>query len=125
MVSVPFKSILFDSPDDRASVLHVDAPDFFVDLNIDQIVDAITADWAEYDLKPYFHVLLNRVEAVAYRHEVMRDLENATLFAQVNSFALAMRSVREHLAQAAKLYYAHQKQAWHLDAVEIYCEAVQ
>jgi hypothetical protein len=35
-----------------------------------------------------------------------------------------MGRMRDHLAQAAKLYYPLQKQAWFLDAVEIYCEAV-
>ena len=35
-----------------------------------------------------------------------------------------MRRMREHLAEAEKLHYPLQKQAWFLDAVEIYCEAV-
>lgn len=32
--------------------------------------------------------------------------------------------MREHLAQAHKLYYKYQKEKWFLDAVEVYCEAV-
>lgn len=125
MASIAFESILFDSAADRARAQHAEPPVFFVDLNVNQIVDAITADRAEYDLKPYFYVLLSRVEAITYRHEVMRDLENAVLFEQVNCFAQKMRSVREHLTEAAKLYYTRQKQVWYLHAVEIYCEAVQ
>jgi DNA mismatch repair ATPase MutS len=125
VASIAFESILFDSAADGLRAQHAEPPVFFVDLNVNQIVDAITADWAEYDLKPYFYVLLSRVEAITYRHEVMRDLENAVLFEHVNCFAQNMRSVREHLTQAGKLYYARQKQAWYLHAVEIYCEAVQ
>jgi DNA mismatch repair protein MutS len=125
MAPAPFISILFDSTDDCARVPTVDAPDFFVDLNINQMVDAITADWVEYDLKPHFHVLLSRIEAIGYRHEIMRDLENEVLFEHVSSFAGEMRSVRQHLNQAGKLHYTSQKQAWYLDSVEVYCEAVQ
>ena len=32
--------------------------------------------------------------------------------------------MREHLAQADKLYHKYQKDKWFLDAVEIYCDAV-
>ena len=35
-----------------------------------------------------------------------------------------MRSVREHVAQSKKLSYKYQKEAWLLDALEIYCVAV-
>lgn len=36
-----------------------------------------------------------------------------------------MRLMREELARSAKLYYKYQKQWWFVDAVEVYCEAVQ
>ena len=119
-----FHSILFDSPADRVSAQHADVPGFFVDLNLDQIVDAITANWAEYNLNPFFQFSLTRIEAIQYRHEIFQDLENLTLFEQAQSFAQRMRQVREHLTQADKLYYRYQKKAWFLHAVAIYCDAI-
>jgi DNA mismatch repair ATPase MutS len=119
-----FQSILFENPADRIETQHADAPPFFRDLNLDQIVDAIAAAWPEFDLKPFFYVPLSRIEAIKYRHEVMQDLENPTLFEQVKGFARNMRTVREHLAQAEKLYYERQKQAWLLETVGIYCDAI-
>jgi len=116
-------SILFARPDDRTEPQH--APACFVDLNLDQIVDAVTEGWADYNLKPFFHAPLNRIDAIAYRHEVFQDLENPELLEHVRSFAQSMREVRAHLAQAEKLYYQHQKEAWFLYAVEIYCDAVE
>lgn len=94
-------------------------PTFFPDLNLDQIVDVITAGKDEYDLRPFFYTALHDVDAVHYRHEVLQDLENAVVFEPVKSFANKMRSIRDHLAQADKLHFKYQKEAWILDAMEI------
>ncbi|HXJ83258.1 MAG TPA: DNA mismatch repair protein MutS, partial [Candidatus Methylomirabilis sp.] len=109
-------SVLFLNTADRpADGLH--APNFFTDLNLDQIVAAITAGKEEYNLTPFFHAPLSDVDAIAFRHEVMRDLEDARLFDCIKAFALGMRAVRDHLAQLEKRYYERQKQRWFLDAV--------
>jgi DNA mismatch repair protein MutS len=99
----------------------VQEPVFFVDLNLDQIVDAITAGKQEYNLKPFFHTSLKTVEAVKYRHEIIADLENTILFENITLFA---RKMREHLTQAGKLYHKYQKAKWFLDAVELYCDTI-
>lgn len=119
-----FHSILFRSSEGCSREEVLDAPGFFIDLNLDQIVDAITAGKEEYDLKPFFYISLSDMDAVRYRHEIMRDLENTVLFEHIESFAQKMRLMREHLAQLEKLYYRYQKEAWFLDSVEIYCVAV-
>ncbi len=67
---------------------------------------------------------MNDTDAAKYRHEIMQDLENTLLFEHIKSFAQKLRAVREHLAQAEKLYYKHQKEAWFLDIVEIYCDTI-
>jgi DNA mismatch repair protein MutS len=118
-----FRSILFATPEDRVDDL-LEAPAFFVDLNCDQVVDAITAGKEEYDLKPFFYACLGRVDAIKYRQEVMQDLEHAGLLERVNAFARKMRLVREQLLRIQKLPYKEQKQAWFLDAVESYCDGI-
>src|SRR6266568_7712844 len=42
-----------------------------------------------------------------------------------SDLAERMRRMREHLVQVERLHYGLQKQAWFLDAVEIYCDAVR
>ena len=120
-------SILFDRPEDRTASQHARAPPpFFRDLNLDQVVGAVTAEWADYDLQPFYSAPLHRVEAVAYRHEVFQDLENPTVLARVRAFAQAMRDVRAHLANATDKHgYRHQQNAWFLEAVGLYCAAVR
>jgi DNA mismatch repair protein MutS len=117
-------SVLFENVKDRVAEDAVCAPRFFADLNCDQIVDAITADKEEYNLKPFFYAPLRRVDAIRYRHEVMQDLEDTSVLELLKSFARSMHDVREHLARARKMYYKEQKQAWFLTSVEIYCETI-
>jgi DNA mismatch repair protein MutS len=118
----PFRSILFDQPEtDGAERLE---PDFFGDLNLDQVVDAVLAGRDEYDLKPLFYAPLHDVAAVRYRHDVLRDLEADAVREVVEEFARALHRMRTRLAQLEKLHYPRQKQRWFLDAAEVYCDAV-
>jgi len=118
-------SVLFTSIEDGTVAATAEMPSFFTDLNLDQIVNVITAAKEEYNLKPYFYAPLRNVDSITYRHEVMRDLEKKTLLERVKSFARGMREMREHLVRANKLYYRRPRESWFLDAVELYCGAVQ
>ncbi|MCX5884437.1 MAG: DNA mismatch repair protein MutS [Proteobacteria bacterium] len=119
-----FHSILFERTEDSIKKETLEAPVFFVDLNLDQIIDAITAGRQEYNLKPFFYTSLNDIDAIKYRHAIMRDLENKILFEHIKAFAQKMRTMRQHLALVDKLDYKYHKEGWFLDTVEIYCEAV-
>jgi len=103
----------------------LEAPDFFVDLNLDQIIDAVTAGREEYDLKPFFYTSLKDFSAIEYRHEIFRDLEDKKLFEDITSFSQKMRTIRERLAKAEKLHYKYHRERWFLETVEIYCDAVR
>ncbi len=120
-----FRSILFLEPETATDVDQRQAPEFFADLNLDQIVASITAGRDEYNLKPFFYAPLRHVDAIYYRHEILRDLEREALFGYVRAFAEAMRTMRSHLAQSERLSYKRQKQSWFMDSVGIYCEAVK
>jgi DNA mismatch repair protein MutS len=119
-----FYSILFEGDDGNITKETPQAPDFSVDLNLNQIIDAITASKEEYDLQPFFHTSLHDIHTIYYRHDIFRDLENTLLFQYIRSFARKMRSTREHLAQAGKLYHRYQKCSWFLETVAIYCDTI-
>ncbi len=119
-----FHSILFEKTEDSVKKETPEAPVFFVDLNLDQVIEAITARKEEYNLKPFFYTSLKDIDTIKYRQEVMRDLENETLLEKIESFAQKMRVMRRCLALADKLYYKYHKEGWFLEAVEIYCDAV-
>jgi DNA mismatch repair protein MutS len=119
-----FHSILFEKPEDGPKRDDVPEPDFFCDLNLDQIVSAVTLGRNDYNLKPFFYTELSREQAITYRHEVIQDLDNVAVLDSINAFAQGMRKMREHLAQAEKLRYRLQKEWWLLEAIVVYCETL-
>jgi DNA mismatch repair protein MutS len=120
-----FESILFEQPEAACGVGGPEEPDFFADLNLDQVLESMTAGREQYDLKPICYAPLHEAEAVRYRHKVLHDLEKPEVIEPVTRFAETMRQMRQHLQQVQKLHYQMQKQAWFLDAAEIYCQAVR
>jgi len=119
-----FSGMLFKDQRGKAETTPM-YPDFFKDLNLDQVVDAICAGKEEYDLKPFFSIQLHDPDMVLYRQEIMRDLEEQSLFVLIQFFAGKMREVRSRLAQAGKLRVPYQKEKWFLDAVAVYGDAVE
>ncbi len=116
-----FTSILFERSADATEQAETS---FFADLNLDQIFTAVAAGLGEYDLAPFFRIPLHSERAVAYRHDVLRDLEHEAVSGAVATFAEQMGQMRRHLAQASKLRYRYQKEHWFLDAASTYCDAV-
>ena len=119
-----FKSILFAEGQNHSDAGSQVAPNYFSDLNLDQIVDSIVAGREEYDLKSCFHLPLTSIDEIHYRQAVFHDLEVPSLFDSIQSFAVAMREMRSCIARSEKYYYKYQKHALFLSAVEIYCSAV-
>jgi DNA mismatch repair protein MutS len=120
-----FESILFGQPGAGPGAGGPQEPDFFADLNLDQVLKSMTAGREQYDLAPLFYTPLRDEDAVRYRHEVLRDLDKHEVLEPVSRFAEAMRQMRQHLGQARKLDYQLQQEAWFLDAAGIYCKAVR
>lgn len=121
---MPFTSILFLDEHD-SSTGGAEDPDFFVDLNLDQVVDAVVAGYDRYDLRPLFQVLPDSLDAVRYRQDVLRDLETETVSASVARFTRAMQQMRDHIGQMNKLQFRYQKEALLLDAILTYCQGVR
>ncbi|HUB21586.1 MAG TPA: hypothetical protein VMA97_04180 [Streptosporangiaceae bacterium] len=117
-----FKSILYDHPPDPGQSAD---PSVFADLNLDQVFAAVTAAREEYDLVPFFGAPLHDVQAVEYRHQILRDMEDEALAGALSQFAEQMRDMRKCLEQSAKLRYRYQKESWFLDAARVYVQAVR
>jgi DNA mismatch repair protein MutS len=122
----PFASLLFDESTGTAPVPKREDRSFAADLNLDQIVAKVVAirEEPEY-VTTLLYQQLDDVDTLHYRHEVFRDLEDTSLFEQIQQFADLMRTVRGHLDQATKMQYQYQREGWFLDAASMYCDAVR
>jgi DNA mismatch repair protein MutS len=118
-----FQSILFDGDPGPLSGA-TPQPDFFVDLHLDQVEEALIAGREQYELATFFRAPLHEVEAVHYRHHALGDLERDAVLEVVRAFADGMGRMRKYLALMDKLHYARQKQRWFLEAVGVYCATV-
>ncbi len=122
MNNFPTVSILFDK--DVSLAQAVAQPDCLHDLNLDQLIDAITGPKQEYDLTPFFYTPLRDPDTVRYRQEVMRDLENESLIEHIKAFSKGMSTVRRYLGMAEKLDFEYHRMGWTLEAALVYCDTV-
>ena len=120
----PFHSVLFDGAAAGARRESADPPTFFADLNLDQIVDAITVGKQEYNLQPFFFAPLRDPDAILYRQEIFRDLEDEAVLEAIRTFAQRMSVFRRYLALVEKLHYHYHQAGWYLEAAGVYCDAV-
>lgn len=120
----PPVTILYQRADEERHEVRT-APDFFRDLHLDRIVATAIAGREEYDLAPFFQTALTDRDAIAYRQEVMRDLEEPGLRQAIDAFAGRMKLTRKHLTSESKAYYAREKQRWRVAAAESFTEAAE
>lgn len=120
-----FCSILWPGSDAGHLADDVAEPECFHDLNLDQVVAAIDKAWPGENLPPFFRVPLQSVEAITWRQDVLRDVEQPPLREAITAFVESLRDMRARLAHIEKLYYPIEKQRAHLGAADIYCTAVQ
>jgi DNA mismatch repair protein MutS len=120
-----FESILSPAGSGGGPRLQLLSADAARDLNLDQIIAAITAGHDALDLKPFFSAPLRDPDVIAYRHEVMRDLDNPPVMARIRGFISAFRTIRDTLAQSAKLYHQRQKERVFVDAIDLYVAEIE
>lgn len=120
-----FQSILFPDPQKSAARDVHEPPDFFHDLNLDQVVDGITARWKDYELAHFFYTRVTDLDVIAYRQEVMRELEQPTLVHCIEDFSKHMRTMRQSLELMKQIEYRYERERWFLSAVQLYGAAVE
>ena len=128
-----FKSIMFLETDLNMENQVKETPDYFRDLNLEQIIDSITSGMEKYKLKPFFFTPLHSKDTINYRQEIMRDLEeNEELLKTVETFSENvyevsddMKRIREYLAKNEIYYNNYLQKGRLLDSAKTYCESIR
>lgn len=94
------------------------------DLNLDQIVGAVTAGHEHLELEPVFETPLHDHEEIAFRQAVMRDLETDAVMHTMRDFVAGIRDMRSILDRSGKMYYRRQKERVFVDAASRYATIV-
>ncbi len=98
--------------------------DTWRDLALDTLLDGAPTGSDRARLAAVWRDVPTDQATVAYRQDVLDDLERAEVADAVGRFTSAMDEAREHLTTAARLRHPPQRQAWVLAGVTAYSRAV-
>ena len=116
-------SMLFPSAD-HAVAENAQPPAYFDDLNLNQVVDWLTASKQEYNLKAYYYTAVQDEETIQFRQEIVRDLLEETTLTRLQTFAAQMVILRRYRKLIGELVHQNHREGWFLEAVLVYVRAV-
>ncbi|MFC4242923.1 hypothetical protein ACFOYW_06035 [Gryllotalpicola reticulitermitis] len=104
-------------------------PAHFADLNLDQVVTAVTAQRSDVDLTPIYWSPLSSLDALRYRQEVFEDLERQELGDLARTIASRRLNFhfhyqRKELREDDRGLMHHYRTRSFLNAADEYCVAV-
>lgn len=99
-------------------------PKYFMDLNLDQIVQDIMDEQKLYDLRRYYYFKAEDEDTIRYRLEILKDLDKESMFLSVQNFTIGIRKTKEFLDLIPESNHMLQRNKLHLDAVDFYVESI-
>ena len=126
-----FYSILFPNQLATDFTYRKSAPEFFTDLNLDQIITPILKNKKEYALDEFFYSPISDKEILIYRQEIMHDLEDKNLCLIFSKFSetvfslySSMEAIRQDLRSDDEYDNNYLTKGHMLNNVENYCQAI-
>lgn len=114
--------ILFSNK--RPNILSSKEPEFFYDLNLDQLINNLCKFDEKTYLKNIFYTLLLTKEDISYRQEIFFDLEKESIFNAITNFINNFKNLEKKKEEINNLYNYRQKQKYFLDLINNYIEQI-
>ncbi|MCM1026304.1 MAG: hypothetical protein NC432_07695 [Roseburia sp.] len=118
---MPHFSILDLEPPETEDVSR---PDFFADLNLNQIIDAVQQESPQYNIAKLYYRFPVGADCAEYRREVYRDLKRPEIYECFLAFSRKMREAAAAADSREGAKAGIQRRAWHVCAAQRYCDAV-
>ena len=100
-----------------------EVPAFFVDLNLNRLIDEFQNRAKGYEVKKLFYVFPGNKKEIRYRREVLADLKKDSLFECVRSFTKNMYQARSYYSYSEAVEFQIQKEMWTLNGAVRYLDA--
>lgn len=97
---------------------------FFLDLNLDQIIERIEDEWGE-EIKELYYQLPDSEECEDYRRAVYQDVKREEIFIVLHNFLQKMRKREEIIATKEAVEEKMQKHVWQIREIFIYCHGIE
>ncbi len=99
-------------------------PAFYMDLNLDRVIDRIRQDWGQ-DVSPFYYCLPADAAGEDYRREVYADIKQPGCYESLCTFLEGMKAREEALVKKEAVRVELQKAFWHIREAACYCEALR
>ncbi len=97
-------------------------PSFFIDLNLDQIINKIQELWGK-NIKKLFYYLPSDEKTTMYRRDIYTDIKQNSLLQIFMKFIDGMAMYEDAVEKEKKARVTIQTKYWHLTAAFYYCSA--
>lgn len=99
-------------------------PDFFVDLNLNQIVKELQNNVDDYEIRKMYYRLPKNYETVCYRQEIYREIRGKSLEKSLDVFSQKMRETRKYKELHGKAENKQQYQMYWFNTVSEFTDGV-
>ena len=100
-----------------------EVPSFFVDLNLNRLIDEFQNRAKGYDIKKFFYIFPDTRKNIRYRREVLADLKKESLYESVRVFTKNMFQARSYFSHSEAVEFQIQKEMWTVNGAVRYLEA--
>ena len=100
-------------------------PEYFLDLNLNQIVRELQEKAKDYDIRRMFFQMPKDYETVLYRQAIYREIRQKQLEIPMETFSKKMRETREYKERHEKVEDKQQYQMYWFNAVSAYVDGVE
>lgn len=99
-------------------------PEFFIDLNLNQIVRELQSNVDDYDIRKMYYQMPKNCETVYYRQEIYREIRGKHLEKSFDLFSRKMRETRKYKELHVKAENKQQYQMYWFNTVSEYTDGV-